>query len=221
MSLKDTTPFTHLHLHSVYSLLDGAIQIKDLIQQVKKMNMNSVAVTDHGNMFSTVEFYDEAVKHGVKPIVGCEFYVAPGSRFERKMVENLADGQAYHLILLAKNKTGYRNMIKMASKAYTEGFYRKPRIDYELLSKHSDGLVCLTACLAGEVNRKLYQQKTKDAWDLSGHLNELFGAGNFFLEIQDHGIPEQKEVAKGVLEIHKKTGIPPCSDQRLSLSQKK
>ena len=209
MSLTKGLPaFTHLHLHSVYSLLDGAIRIKDLVQHVKNLGMRSVAVTDHGNMFSTIEFYEEARKHGIKPIIGCEFYVAPGSRKEKKMIEKLADGQAYHLILLAKNKQGYKNMIQLASKAYTEGFYRKPRIDYELLSQHTDGLVCLTACLAGEVNRRLYQQKTTEAHDLSGHLNELFGQGNFFLEIQDHGIPEQKEVARGAFEIHKRTGIP-------------
>ena len=201
-------PFTHLHLHSVYSLLDGAIRIQDLIQHVKSLGMRSVAVTDHGNMFGTVEFYEEARKHNIKPIIGCEFYIAPGSRKEKRIVEKLADGQAYHLILLAKNKQGYKNIIQLASRAYTEGFYRKPRIDYELLSRHTEGLVCLTACLAGEVNRKVYQQKTEEAQELSNHLNDLFGHGNFFLEIQDHGIPEQKEVARGIFEIHKKTGIP-------------
>ncbi len=206
--LQNLNPFTHLHLHSVYSLLDGAIRIQDLIRHVKALGMRSVAVTDHGNMFGTIDFYEEARKHNIKPIIGCEFYVAPGSRKEKRMVEKLADGQAYHLILLAKNKQGYKNMIQLASRAYTEGFYRKPRIDYELLSRHTEGLVCLTACLAGEVNRKLYQKKTKEAWELSGHLNEIFGNGNFFLEIQDHGIPEQKEIARGALEIHKKTGIP-------------
>ena len=206
--MANTTPFTHLHLHSVYSLLDGAIQIKDLIQYVKQQGMTSVAITDHGNMFSTVEFYEEATKNNIKPIIGCEFYIAPGSRFEKKMVENLADGQAYHLILLAKNKTGYKNLIKMSSRSYTEGFYRKPRIDYELLADHTQGLICLTACLAGEVNRKIYQEKNKEAWALAGHLNEMFGQGNFYLEIQDHGIPEQKMVAKGALELHKRMGIP-------------
>ena len=204
----DTTPFTHLHLHSVYSLLDGAIKIKELIQHIKKENMRSVAITDHGNMFSTIEFYEEAVKNNIKPIIGCEFYIAPGSRFEKKMVEKLADGRAYHLILLAKNKTGYKNLIKMSSKAYTEGFYQKPRIDYELLADHTQGLVCLTACLAGEVNRKLSQKRNKEAWELAGHLNEIFGNGNFYLEIQDHGIPEQKMVAQEALRLHKQTGIP-------------
>ncbi len=170
--------------------------------------MHSVAITDHGNMFGIIDFYQEAQKHNIKPIIGCEFYVAPGSRKEKRLVKNLADGQAYHLILLAKNKKGYKNMIQLASRAYREGFYRKPRIDYELLSQYTEGIVCLTACLAGEVNRKLYQQKTDEALELSIYLNELFGKGNFFLEIQDHGIPEQKEVAKGAFEIHKKTGIP-------------
>ena len=206
--MTDTTPFTHLHLHSVYSLLDGAIKIKDLIQHVKQQGMTSVAITDHGNMFSTIDFYEEATKNNIKPIIGCEFYISPGSRFEKKMVEKLADGQAYHLILLAKNKTGYKNLIKMSSKAYTEGFYRKPRIDYELLANHTQGLVCLTACLAGEVNRKIYLEKNKEAWSLAGHLSEIFGKDNFYLEIQDHGIPEQKMVAKGALELHKNLGIP-------------
>ncbi len=206
--ISNASSFTHLHLHSVYSLLDGAIRIKDLIQEVKRLKMNSVAITDHGNMFATVEFYEEAIKNKVKPIIGSEFYVAPGSRFEKKMVEKLADGQAYHLILLAKNKIGYQNLVKMSSKAYQEGFYRKPRIDYELLAQHSEGIICLTACLAGEVNRKLYQEKNQEAFELAAHLNELFGDGNFYLEIQDHGIPEQAKVTKGALDIHKRTGIP-------------
>lgn len=200
--------FAHLHLHSVYSLLDGAIRIPELISRVKELGMSSVAVTDHGNMHGTVDFYEEAVKQGVKPIIGCEFYVAPGSRFEKRNADNVADGRAYHLVLLAKNRTGYRNLIKMSSKAYTEGFFYKPRIDYELLAQHSEGVVGLTACLAGEVNRRLMQKEDRKAFELAGHINELLGQGNFFLEIQNHGIPEQKTVAKGAVELSKKTGIP-------------
>ena len=200
--------FTHLHLHSVYSLLDGAIRIKDLIQEVKALGMKSVAVTDHGNMFGAIEFYEEARKHNIKPIIGCEFYIAPGSRHEKKMAEKIADGQAYHLVLLAKNKKGYANLIKLASKAYTEGFYRKPRIDYELLSQHTEGVVGLTACLAGEVNRRLYNGQHEEAYTLAGHLNELFGQGNFYLEVQNHGIQEQIDVTKGAIALNKRTGIP-------------
>jgi DNA polymerase-3 subunit alpha len=200
--------FAHLHLHSTYSLLDGAIRPADLVKKVKELGMSSVAVTDHGNMFGTIEFYEAAKKEGVKPIIGYEAYVAPGSRFEKRNQEDLVDGRAYHLILLVKNKQGYKNLIKLASKAYTEGHYHKPRIDYELLAQHSEGLVGLTACLAGEVNRLIYRQQTDKARELSGRLNEIFGKGNFFLEIQNHGIPEQLEVARGAVELSRQLDIP-------------
>ena len=211
MSLPVTPPandFAHLHLHSVYSLLDGAIRISDLVKEVKAQGMSSVAITDHGNMFGTLDFYDAAVKEGIKPLIGCEFYVAPGSRFEKKNVDRIADGNAFHLVLLAKNKTGYKNMIKMASRAYTEGFYRKPRIDYDLLSEHSEGIVGLTACLAGEVNRLLYQDEHGHAANLAGQLQETLGKDNFFLEIQNHGIPEQLQVAQGAIKLSQQNNIP-------------
>ena len=200
--------FAHLHLHSTYSLLDGAIRPSDLVKKVKELGMKSVAVTDHGNMFGAIEFYEAAKKEGVKPIIGYEAYVAPGSRFEKRNQEDLVDGRAYHLILLAKNKAGYKNLTKLASKAYTEGLYYKPRIDYELLAQHSEGLVGLTACLAGEVNRLIYRQDMVKAKELSGRLNEIFGQGNFFLEIQNHGIPEQIEVARGAADISRALNIP-------------
>ncbi len=200
--------FTHLHLHSVYSLLDGAIRIKDLMPYLQKHGMESVAVTDHGNMFATIEFYEEARKHNIKPILGSEFYVAPNSRKEKRVVEKVADGQAYHLILLAKNQEGYQNLIKLSSISYMEGFYRKPRIDYDILAEHSSGLVCLTACLAGEVNRKLYTQQDAEALALAGKLNEIFGQNNFYLEVQDHGIPEQRIVTRGAIQLSKKLNIP-------------
>jgi DNA polymerase-3 subunit alpha len=202
------TDFAHLHLHSTYSLLDGAIRPTDLVKKVKELGMKSVAVTDHGNMFGAIEFYEAAKKEGVKPIIGYEAYVAPGSRFEKRNQEDLVDGRAYHLILLAKNKAGYKNLTKLASKAYTEGLYYKPRIDYELLAQHSEGLVGLTACLAGEVNRLIYRQQMDKAKELSGRLNEIFGQGNFFLEIQNHGIPEQIEVARGAVDISRALNIP-------------
>ncbi len=199
--------FAHLHLHTSYSLLDGAIRIPDLMGRAKELGMSSVAMTDHGNMFGTVEFYKSAVKAGVKPIIGCEFYVSPGDRREKKQEERLADGNNYHLILLAQNKTGYANLIKLASRSYTEGFYRKPRIDYSLLGDHSEGLICLTACLAGEVQRKVIQGREPEALKLAGRLKEMFG-NRFFLEIQKHGIPEEDQAARGNIDIGKKYDIP-------------
>ncbi|MDH5717886.1 MAG: DNA polymerase III subunit alpha [Spirochaetia bacterium] len=200
-------PFVHLHLHSVYSLLDGAIGIKDLVSHVKSLGMDSVAVTDHGNMFGAIEFYSEAVKNNIKPIIGCEFYIAP-SRFEKKSKDDVNDGGAYHFVLLAKNKTGYKNLIKLSSKAYIEGFYKKPRIDYKLLSEYSEGLVGLSGCLAGEINRKILRKESSEALNLAVRLNEILGKGNFYLELQKHGIADQEIAAKGLIEIHKKTGIP-------------
>ena len=199
--------FTHLHLHTAYSMLDGAIRIPELMKHVKQSGMNAVAMTDHGNMFGAIEFYKEATKQGVKPIIGCEFYVS-ADRTEEGEMSAIPDGNAYHLILLAKNETGYKNMIKLASRSYTEGFYKKARIDYELLANNSEGIICLTACLAGEVNRKILEGRDAEALGLAGKLNEIFRKEDFYLEIQNHGIKEQELVAKGIYEIHKKTGIP-------------
>ncbi|MES0489950.1 MAG: DNA polymerase III subunit alpha [Leptospirales bacterium] len=205
---KFSEKFTHLHLHTVYSLLDGAIRIKDLMKHVKEAGMDSVAITDHGNMFGAIEFYKAAKAEGIKPIIGSEFYISPGSMSEKKNAEGVADGNAYHMVLLAKNHAGYKNLLKLSSRSYLDGFYRKPRIDYELLAKHSEGLIGTSACLAGEINRKILRNKMDEATDLAIHLNKIFGQGNFFLEIQNHGIPEQAIAAKGAVEIHKKTGIP-------------
>ena len=202
--------FSHLHLHTSYSLLDGAIRIPDLMQHVKAQGMDSVAMTDHGNMFGAIEFYKAAQKEGLKPIIGCEFYVAPGGRTEKKNLERLADGNNYHLILLAKNKQGYANLIRLASRSYVEGFYRKPRIDYQLLSEYSEGLVCLTACLGGEVQQKIIKERFSEAANLAGKLKEIFGKERFYLEIQDHGIPEERLALKGNLEIARKHGIELC-----------
>ncbi|TGK11903.1 DNA polymerase III subunit alpha [Leptospira fletcheri] len=198
--------FAHLHLHTTYSMLDGAIRIKELMKHVKELGMSSVAMTDHGNMFGAIEFYNEATKNGVKPIIGCEFYVSPNRKAEVEEVR-IADGNAYHLILLAKNEIGYKNLIKLASKSYTEGFYKKARIDYDLLDRHSEGLVCLTACLAGEVNRKILEGKIPESLQLAGKLNEIFKKEDFYLEIQNHGIPEQEIVAKGAYDFSQRTGI--------------
>ena len=202
--------FSHLHLHTSYSLLDGAIRIPDLMKQVKKLGMSSVAMTDHGNMFGVVEFYKEAIKEGVKPIIGCEFYIAPGGRKEKRNIENLADGNNYHLILLAINEEGYKNIIHLTSRSYTEGFYRKPRIDYELLAEHSKGLVCLTACLGGEVQQKILKNRIPEAENLAAKLKEIFGKDRFYLEIQNHGLKEEEIVAKANYEIAKKLDIQLC-----------
>ena len=200
--------FTHLHLHTSYSLLDGAIRIPSLMKKVKELGMDSVAMTDHGNMFGAVEFYKAAVKEKVKPIIGLEFYVAPGDRREKRVLEKLADGNNYHLVILAQNKAGYANLIKLASRSYTEGFYRKPRIDYELLAAHSDGLICLTACLGGEVQRKVMAGKDEEALALAGKLQDIFGRDRFFLEIQNHGLPEEMQVAKAHVEMARRNHIP-------------
>ncbi len=200
--------FTHLHLHTSYSLLDGAIRIPDLMRRVKELGMDSVAMTDHGNMFGAIEFYKAATAAGVRPIIGNEMYVAPGGRKETRQVEKLADGNNYHLILLAQNRTGYANLIRLTSRSFSEGFYRKPRIDYELLAQHSEGLVCLTACLGGEVQRKILHGKQEEAASLSGKLQEIFGKDRFFLEIQNHGLPEEVQAARGNIEIARRNGIP-------------
>ncbi|HRG47482.1 MAG TPA: DNA polymerase III subunit alpha [Leptospiraceae bacterium] len=199
--------FTHLHLHTTYSMLDGAIRIPELMKYVKAQGMSSVAITDHGNMFGAIEFYKEATKNGIKPIIGCEFYVS-ANRSEEKEMESIPDGNAYHLILLAKNEVGYKNIIKLASRSYTEGFYKKARIDYDLLARHSEGLICLTACLAGEVQRKIIEGNDTAALALANKLNEIFRKEDFYMEIQNHGIKEQEICAKAVYNFYKKTGIP-------------
>ncbi len=198
--------FTHLHLHTNYSMLDGAIRIPELMKRVKELNMSSVAITDHGNMYGVIDFYKEAVKQGVKPIIGSEFYVAPNRKKEVEM-EEISDGGNYHLILLAKNEIGYKNLIKLSSISFVDGFYRKPRIDYDVLEKYSDGLICLTACLAGEVNRHFLQGKDEKAMALANKLNEIFRKEDFYLEIQNHGIKDQELVAKKVIEFSKKSNI--------------
>ncbi len=207
---KSDKNFTHLHLHTCYSLLDGAIRITDLMKQVKAMGMSSVAITDHGNLFGAVEFYRSAVEHGIKPIIGCEFYVAPGDRRNRQNLQHLADGNNYHLIILARNQTGYRNLIRLTSRSYTEGFYRKPRIDYDLLAQHAEGLICTTACIGGEVQRKIINGQMEEAVSLAGRLGEIFGKENFFLELQKHGIAEEEIAAKGNLEISRRLGLELC-----------
>ena len=196
--------FVHLHLHSEYSLLDGACRIGELCSAVKAMGQNAVAITDHGVMFGAIEFYHAAKKNGIKPIIGCEVYVAPRSRFDK--VREF-DSEYCHLVLLCKDETGYKNLCKLCSAGFTEGFYTKPRIDWELLSKHSEGLIALSACLAGEIPRALSRGEYETAKKIAERYRDLFGE-DYYLELQDHGIDEQKNVNTGIIRIARETGIP-------------
>ncbi|HEX6863820.1 MAG TPA: DNA polymerase III subunit alpha, partial [Thermoanaerobaculia bacterium] len=196
--------FVHLHLHSQYSLLDGANRLDDVIGTAVSMGMPAVALTDHGNMFGAIEFYTRCKAAGIKPLVGVEAYVAQGSRLERIP----GRGSNNHLVLLAKNETGYRNLLKLTSSAYLEGFYYKPRIDKGLLRQHSEGLIGLSACLKGEINEKIVGNLEKEAEATARDFLEIFGDGNFYLEMQDHGIPEQRLANEVLRRISRRTGIP-------------
>lgn len=197
--------FVHLHVHSEYSLLDGACRIKQLVKKVKELGQNAVAVTDHGVMYGAVDFYREAKTAGIRPIIGCEVYVAPRTRFDRDMK---LDSHPYHLVLLCKNNRGYQNLIKLVSLGYTEGFYSKPRVDYELLEKYSDGLICLSGCISGEVGRKLLNREFETAKQIALNYKRIYGEGNYFLEIQNHGIKEQIEIIPMLKKLSNETGIP-------------
>ncbi len=197
--------FTHLHLHTQFSLLDGACRLGNLVARAKELGMTSLAITDHGNMYGAVDFYRECKAQGIKPIIGCEVYVAPRTRFDK---DKVLDKQYNHLILLVKNETGYKNLIKMVSLAFTEGFYFKPRIDRDLLEKHSEGLICLSACLAGEIPQLLLQRDYEGAKREALWYASVFGEGNYYLELQDHGIDEQKIVLDGLKRLHNETGLP-------------
>lgn len=200
--------FTHLHVHTEYSLLDGSSKIKELVHRAKELGMDSLAITDHGVMYGAIEFYKAALAEGINPILGCEVYVAPGSRFDREAAKGAEDDSRYHhLVLLAENDEGYQNLVKIVSKGFTEGFYYKPRVDYEVLRTYSKGVIALSACLAGVVpyflRRGLYEEAKKEALI----LQDIFGKGNFFLELQDHGIPEQQTVNTGLLRMSKELSI--------------
>ena len=197
--------FTHLHLHTQFSLLDGACRLDRLISRAKELGMTTLAITDHGNMYGAVDFYRACKKEGIKPIIGCEVYVAPRTRFDK---DKMLDKEYNHLILLAKNETGYKNLIKMVSLAFTEGFYFKPRIDRDLLEKYSDGLVCLSACLAGEIPQNLLRKDYEGAKRAALWYQDVFGENNYYLELQDHGLQEQKTVIDGIRRLHADTGIP-------------
>ena len=187
---KAAIPFAHLHVHTEFSLLDGASRIPDLIAAAKAEGMEAIAITDHGAMYGVIDFYKEAKKQGIKPIIGCEVYVAPGDRHERAEVNGV---KYYHLILLAENQTGYRNLVKLVSYANIEGFYYKPRVDHELLRKYHEGIICLSACVAGEVPRALIADNPDRADALVREYIDIFGKENYFLEIQNHGLDEEKK----------------------------
>jgi DNA polymerase-3 subunit alpha len=198
--------FIHLHNHTDYSLLDGAASIKKMVSKAKDLGMKHLAITDHGNMFGALHFYRECKANDINPIVGCEFYVAPGNRSIKS--GNDKKSKSNHLILLAKNYDGYKNLMVLASKAYTEGFYYKPRIDDELLKQYSSNLICTSSCLAGYIPRKLLENQFDDAKKKAELYQEIFGKDNFYLELQDHGIPEQKIVNEKIIVLSKETGIP-------------
>ena len=197
--------FTHLHLHSEYSLLDGACRINQLVDRVKELGQSAVAITDHGVMYGVIDFYRACKAAGVKPVIGCEVYVAPRTRFDR--VHEL-DGSARHLVLLCRNEQGYRNLSYMVSMAFTEGFYIKPRIDMDLLREHHEGLIALSACLAGEIPRRLRNGDYEGAKAHALEMRALFGEDGYYLEIQDHKIPEQQAVIAGIMRLSRDTGIP-------------
>ena len=197
--------FTHLHVHTEYSLLDGSNKIKEYVARVKELGMDSAAITDHGVMYGVIDFYRAAREAGINPILGCEVYVAPGSRFDKDT--GTGEDRYYHLVLLAENNKGYSNLMKIVSKGFVEGFYYKPRVDMELLQEYHEGIIALSACLAGEVSRYLTRGMYEDAKAAALRYQDIFGKGNFFLELQDHGISEQQEVNRQLLRMHQETGI--------------
>ncbi len=198
--------FAHLHVHTEYSLLDGSNKIKECVARVKELGMDSVAITDHGVMYGVIDFYRAAKAAGVKPILGCEVYVAPGSRFDKEAVGN-GDDRYYHLVLLAENDEGYHNLMKIVSRGFTEGYYYKPRVDMEVLKEFHKGIIALSACLAGEVQKNILRGMYDEGKEAAYRYQEIFGKGNFFLELQDHGLQEQKLVNQSLLRMSKETGI--------------
>ena len=197
--------FTHLHVHTEYSLLDGSSKIKELVARAKELGMDSLAITDHGVMYGVIDFYRAAKDAGIKPIIGCEIYVSPGSRFEKETGHN--EDRYYHLVLLAENDKGYHNLMKIVSKGFTEGYYYKPRVDYEVLEQYSEGIIALSACLAGEVQKYLARNMYDEACKSALRYQKIFGKGNFFLELQDHGIDMQKKVNMDLLRMSSELGI--------------
>ena len=198
--------FTHLHVHTEYSLLDGSSKIGELTARAKELGMDSMAITDHGAMYGVIDFYRAAREAGIKPILGCEVYVAPGSRFDRENVSG--EDRYYHLVLLAENNRGYENLMKIVSRGYVDGFYYKPRVDYEVLETYHEGIICLSACLAGEVQKYLERGLYQQGKEAALRYQRIFGEGNYYLELQDHGIPAQKTVNQALLRLSKELDIP-------------
>ena len=196
--------FTHLHVHTEYSLLDGASRIEDLVLRAKELGMDSLAITDHGAMYGVVDFYKAAKKHGIKPIIGCEVYVAPRGHKEK---EGRADKEYAHFILLAENEKGYYNLIKLVSLGFTEGFYYKPRIDYDLLEQYSEGLIGLSACIGGDIPQLLLNGMEEEAKVLALRLKNILGPDNFFIEIQDHGLREERQVNPQLIKLAGELGL--------------
>jgi len=201
-----SSKFTHLHVHSHYSLLDGLAKIDDLIKRAKELNMDSLALTDHGVLYGAIEFYKKAKKAGIKPIIGAELYMAPeGRHFKRGNI----DKKSWHLLVLAKNKTGYQNLIQLVTKAHLEGFYYKPRVDKELLRQHSKGLIACSACLSGEIPKAILSNNIKKAEELALEYRDIFGSKDFYLEIMPHdNMKDQKKVNEAIKKISQKTKIP-------------
>ena len=197
--------FTHLHVHTEYSLLDGSNKIKEYVKRVKELGMNSAAITDHGVMYGVIDFYRAARAEGINPIIGCEVYVAPNSRFDKELTGG--EDRYHHLVLLAENNRGYANLMKIVSKGFTEGYYYKPRVDMEVLEKYHDGIIALSACLAGEVPRLIQKGLLEEAKKCALKYKKCFGENNYFLELQDHGIPEQRTVNAALLGISKELNI--------------
>ncbi|MBP5274462.1 MAG: PHP domain-containing protein, partial [Abditibacteriota bacterium] len=198
------TPFVHLHMHSEYSILDGLSGIDSMVERVKALGIPAAALTDHGVMYGNLAFYDACNKAGIKPLLGCEIYVAPRS-MEQK--ERGIDDKNYHLVLLAKNEKGYRNLVKLVSRAYISGFYYKPRADKTLLKTYSEGLIALSACLGGEIPQMILSGNMDAARQAVGEYADIFGKDDFYLEVQDHGIPEERLVAEAVQKLADETGL--------------
>ena len=197
--------FVHLHTHTEYSLLDGSNKITEYVARVKELGMNAAAITDHGVMYGVIDFYKECKKQGIRPILGCEVYVTPGSRFDRELSHG--EDRYYHLVLLAENNTGYQNLIKIVSAGFVDGYYYKPRVDMEILQQYHEGIIALSACLAGEVPRFLQRGMYDEAKEIALKHQELFGKNNYFLELQSHGIDAQELVNQQLVRMSKETGI--------------
>ena len=198
--------FAHLHVHTEYSLLDGSNKIKEYVKRVKELGMDSAAITDHGVMYGVIDFYRAAKAEGIKPIIGCEVYVAPNSRFDKELTGG--DDRYYHLVLLAENNVGYANLMKIVSKGFTEGYYYKPRVDMEVLNQYHEGIIALSACLAGEVARYIQKGLYDEAKKSALKYQACFGKENYFLELQDHGMPEQASVNQALLRMSRELDIP-------------